>query len=284
MASIRSARRVVRAHGPLPSRRVLVAAVVAVLGVLLPGTASAQAARGTVVVEGLGGSTTEWVLEGEMPVHVNWSFPVSLTGGGPYAGALFEPVDVRSSPLGAVQVRAFGDQTREAVAKLGVQLSPGRYRVTVFGNGPVRVVLPNNDREAPGIRISTRTRIPVAFFGRSEDLAAGYDSARIDLTGALPAGKRALQLNLENGTRVGRFQTCATADTECERPLLPFCLPSPAPCELATTRGPEPGVSSGSPRAGAGLVRPEAVPRRLLWSFDGYRDSPGKLRAAAIVF
>lgn len=266
------------------SRRLVLGLTVAVLGALLPGLASAEDERGTIVVEGQGGSTTEWVLEGELPVYVNWSFPFRLTGGGAYAGALLEPLDERSSPVAAVQVRAFGDETSEAVAKMGVQLAPGRYRVTVFGRGPVRVVLPNNDDEAPGIRIVTRTRIPVAFFGRSEPLDAGYDTSRIDLAGALPAGRRALQLNLETGTRVGGFQSCATAEQECERPLLPICAPSPAPCGGPTTGGPAPGASGTDPRAGVGFIRPEPVTRRLLWEFDGYRDSPGKLRAAAIVF
>jgi hypothetical protein len=31
-------------------------------------------------------------------------------------------------------------------------------------------------------------------------------------------------------------------------------------------------------------VRAEPASRRLLWSFEGYRDTDGKLRAAAIIF
>lgn len=266
------------------SRRAVLGLTVALLGALLPGLAAAADDRGTIVVEGQGGSTTEWVLKGELPVDIGWDQAFRFTGGGPYAGALLEPLEARQSPVGAVQVRAFGDETREAVARLGFRLEPGRYRVTLFGVGPVRVALPNRDREAPAYRIATRTRIPTTFFGRSEGLDAGYDTARIDLAGALPAGKRALQLTLLAGTQVGGFQICATAETECEQPLLPLCLPSPAPCAPLTTSGPEPGVSSGDPRAGVGLVQPEPASRRLLWEFEGYRDSPGKLRAAAIVF
>jgi hypothetical protein len=264
------------------SVRAVVAGLVAVLAALLPGTASAAPERGTIVVEGRGGTTTEWEQAGPLPIDV----PLNgreLVGGGAYAGALFEPLDGRQSPVGAVQVRAFADETRAAVARLGVQLPPGRYRVTLFGNGPVRVVLPNNDREAPGIRIVPRTPTPVTFVGRSETLAMGYSTARVDLPGALPAGRRALQVTLRAGNEVGRSQVCATRGTECEESLLPARAPSPAPSG-PTTQGAQPGASSGGPRAGAAFAPAEPAARRLLWSFEGYRDTEGKLRAAAIIF
>lgn len=283
MASIRSSRHGLRARSSRSSRSVLLVACLAVAG-LLPSTASAEVERGWIVVEGIGGSTTEWELDADLAIEMDGNRPYVLTGGGEYAGALLEPVLRRTSPVGAVQVRAFADETREAVARIGFRLESGRYRVTLFGNGPVRVALPHRDREAEGIRIVTRKRLPVSFLGRSEALDAGYGSSRIDLAGALPAGRRALLLNLETGTRVGRFQSCATAGDECEEPLLPFCPPSPGTCDGPVTRGAQPSLSAGDPRAGAGLIRPEPVDRRLLWSFEGYRDSPGKLRAAAIVF
>ena len=267
----------------VPVRLAALGALLVVAG-LLPGSASAAPERGVLVVEGQGGTTAVWELTGELPVDLPPNGAVEFTGGGEYAGALFEPMSRRMSPVGAVQVRAFGDETKDTVARLGFRLEPGKYRVTLFGVGRVRVVLPNNDREAAGIRIVPRTRIPVGFLGRSELLDAGYDEATVDLPGALPAGRRALQLTLRAGNEVGESQVCATRGSACERPLLPVCAPSPLPCAGPTTQGPQPGASLGGPRAGVGLREADTVPRRLLWSFEGYRTAPGKLRAAAIVF
>jgi hypothetical protein len=278
--------RVARPVRPAVSRRLLLGAVALAFGGLLPATAQAAPERGVLVVEGQGGTTTEWVLQGDAPVTVRPE-DVAISGGGAFAGVLIEPVDVQqqSFPLGHVQVRAFGDATRDAVGALGVDgsLEPGRYHVTLLGQGPVSVRYPQADAEAAGVRVVPRTRTPMRFLGRSETLDAGNDAARIELPGALPAGRRAIQVRLTDGTEAGQVQMCATTGSVCERPVLPACPPSPLPCDSPTVSGPGVAGSTGSPQATVALHRAAPAARTLLWSFDGYRDVEGKLRAAAII-
>lgn len=265
------------------SRLVLLCALLAVAG-LLPGVATAAPENGTLVVEGRGGTTTEWVLKDNASVRAE---QVELAGGGAFAGVLIEPLDhPYSFSLGALQVRAFNDATRDAVAILGPdgQLEPGRYRVTLFGQGFVSVRYPMGDAAAPGLRVVPRTPTRVSFLGRAESLDMGRDSARVELPGALPAGRRAIQVSLTEGLEVGQREMCATGSSVCEDPVVPQCLPSPAPCDVLPVSRPGAGVSTGEPQLIARLHRPQPDKRTLLWTVDVHRDTAGKLRAAALVF
>lgn len=122
-----------------------------------------------------------------------------------------------------MQVRAFGDGTRNGVAPLGgdTSLEPARYRVTLLGAGPVRVRYPLSQADAPGVRVEPRTRIGVRFLGRSEALTAGLSKARIDLPGQAPPGRRVIQVGLTAGIAVEDYRMCATTESDCADRRLP---------------------------------------------------------------
>lgn len=263
------------------SSRLVVLAALAVLAGLLPGTASA-AEDGLLVVQGRGGTTIDVRIDSRPTVYPD---PVVVEGGGAYAGALVEPLDVQGPKirLGAVLVRAFRDQTSDSVARAGLgELAAGTYRVTLLGDGPVRVAwtLRQGDR---GVSVTPTRRIPVRFFGRAEPLTEGRSTSSVDLPGALPAGRRALQIALLSGEAVGDLRMCATTTASCEGQPLPACPPAPLPCGDAVT--PQPYTSTqGGPTALMRLHASAPEPRALHWSFDGYRMEPDRLRAAAIIF
>lgn len=263
------------------SSRLVVLAALAVLAGLLPGTASA-AEDGLLVVQGRGGTTIDVRIDSRPTVYPD---PVVVEGGGAYAGALVEPLEVQGAKtrLGAVLVRAFRDETRDSVARFGLgELTPGTYRVTLLGEGPVRVTWKLGEG-APGVSVTPTRRIPVRFFGRAEPLTEGRSTSSVDLPGALPAGRRALQIALLSGEAVGDLRMCATTTASCEGQPLPACPPAPLPCGDAVT--PQPYTSTqGGPTALMRLHESAPKPRALRWSFDGYRMEPDRLRAAAIVF
>ena len=264
------------------SSRLVVLAALAVLAGLLPGGASAAPEDGLLVVEGRGGTTIDVRID-SMPAVVDPR--ATVRGGQTYAGALIEPLEVDGPRirLGAVVVRAFEDQTSDAVGSFGFgQLGPGSYRVTLLGDGPVRVAWALRESDA-GIRIAPTRAIPVRFLGRAESLAEGRSDGRVDLPGALPAGRRALQVALLSGEAAGDLRVCATQEADCPGQPLPACPPSPLPCRSALT--PESYVQ---PEDSASMVvrvhGSDPTARALRWSFDGYRLAPDRLRAAAIVF
>lgn len=273
------AARPVRARRPRTVHRLLLAAAVLLPAALLPGAAAAAPEQGFLVVEGRGGTTAEWVLKGETALLAD-PLP-ELTGGGAYAGVLLERLDGGSADrTGAVQVRAFADRTREVVAPLAADslLEPGRYRVTLLGQGPVQARYALRDQDREGLHVVPRTRIPVTFLGRAEQLPFGQSSARVELPRAAAAGKRVAQVALLDGTAVDDMRMCAPAGGTCDE-VPPVCLPSPAPCGDRAPR-----VRTGEPAAYARLHLPVAAPRTLLWSVSGYRTAEDRLRAAAIIF
>ena len=265
------------------SRRVLIACALLVAA-LLPGTAAAAPEPGLLVVEGSGGTTVDVRIDSD-PVVVS-SAPEVL-GGGAYGGALVEPVAVDTftvMPLIALQVRAFRDSTSGAVAANGMgRLPDGTYRVTLLGDGPVRVAWQLREEDA-GIRIVPTRRLPVSFFGRAELLPGpGESAARVDLPGTVPAQRRALQVVLLDGEAAGDLRMCATTAASCPGQPLPACLPAPVPCR--DDRAPQPYVKpDGEPTTELRLHEPGTAARALRWSFDGYRVAPDRLRAAAVVF
>lgn len=269
MSLLRRAARPVRVQRPAVSRRLLLAAAVLLPAALLPGAASAAPERGFLVVEGQGGTTTEWVLTGE-PAVLRDPLRAELTGGGAYAGVLLEAVDgSQADRVGAVQVRAFADGTKDVVAPFGVdnRLEPGRYRVTLLGRGPVRVRYALTDSARAGLQVVPRTRIPVTFLGRAEQVDFGQSSARVELPRAAAAGKRVVQVALLDGTGVDDLQICATTGSSCDD----------AGSRLAR-------VGTGDPQAFARLHPAAPAARTLVWSVNGYRAETDRLRAAAIVF
>lgn len=266
------------------SRRLLLAFAAALLGGVLPGTASAGPERGFLVIEGHGGSSTEWVLAGEQTVILRDPLRPELTGGGPYTGVLIESLDgTMANRTGAVQVRAFADRTSGTVAPLAVdnQLEPGRYRVTLLGQGPVRVRYALDSEDRAGLRVVPSRRIPVTFLGRAEQLTFGQSSSRIEFPGAVAPGKRVVQVALLDGTAVDDLRMCATRAGACDQ-VLPLCPPAPAPCGDPGSRTAR--VGTGDPAAYGRLHAPAESPRTLFWSVNGYRDIDDRLRAAAIVF
>jgi hypothetical protein len=265
------------------SRRLLLGVAVLVLGGLLPGTASAAPEAGLLVVEGRGGTTMTWVVE--EAVFLGNPQP-TLLGGGDYAGVLIRSLDGSPSrtTLGAVQVRAFRDSTREAVAPFGAsdRIEPGRYEVVLLGQGPVRAAYQLPDRQAPGVRLVPRTRLPVSFLGRAEALPAGGTDTRVELPGTLPAGRRAIQVALRDRTSLEDFRMCATSGAACPGRLLPLCPPSPVPCAEAAP-APVPGASG--PKAEARLHEPATTARSLVWSIDSYyQQADDRFRVAALLF
>lgn len=265
------------------SRSVLLAACLTVAG-LLPGTASAEAERGTLVVEGQGGSTVTFDVEQE--VLFGQPFP-ELFGGRSHAAVLVEPVAVpdfggRQVTFGAVRVQAFADETSEARASIGVaeRMREGRYRISLLGDGPVRAVYQLRDREAPGIRVVPRTRLRTQFFGRAERLLDGRSRAEVALPDVVPAGARVIQVGLTVGTSVDDYRMCQTNERRCKGNPLPACPPL-LPC--GDDRLPTPRVG-GDPSLWALLHQPQATRSGLHWSVDGFREEEGRLRAAAIVF
>ena len=265
------------------SRAVLIAGALLVAA-LLPGTAAAAPEPGLLVVEGSGGTTVDVRIDSH-PVVVNGR--PEVRGGSAYAGAVIEPVAVDAGPtipLVALQVRAFRDSTSDPVAASGIgRLSAGTYRVTLLGDGPVRVAWQLREEDA-GVRIVPTRRLPVSFFGRAELLPGpGESAARVDLPGTLPAQRRALQVVLLDGEAAGDLRMCATTAADCPGQPLPACPPSPAPCRGDLT--PQPYVNAdGEPTTGLRLHEPASAARALRWSFDGYRLAPDRLRAAAVVF
>ena len=266
------------------SRSVLLAACLVAAGVL-PGAASAEPPRGQLVVEGEGNTTV--TLEVQQELRIQDAVP-ELSGGTSHAAVLVEGQDDGTGPwpvpLGAVRVRAFGDETSEAVGLLGGGggiLEPGRYRVTLLGDGPVRAVYRLQDPQAPGLRVVPRIPIRSQFFGRAERLLDGRSRATVFLPDVVPAGARAIQVGLTAGTSADDYRMCTADEPRCPGNPLPFCPPSPLPCGSEET----PGLRAGTEPGAQAQLRP-AQPARtgLHWSVDGYRDAPGKLRAAAIVF
>lgn len=288
MTSLTRARRPVRAHRPAVSPRLLLGLAVLVLAALLPGTASAAPERGVLLVEGRGGTVGELVVPEGRLLSFDPMRPV-IAGGRTFAGVLIEAVPgggAQPGRTGVIQVRAFGGPSADAVGLIGVdtQLDSGRYKVTLFGDGPVSVRY-DIGSDQPGVRVVPRTPTRMQFLGRAEPLVMGYDEARVELPRSLPAGRRALQVRLlPPGNEVGQAQMCATTGAECEN-TLPVCAPTPPGCGPVLPPGPRPGGSLGNqPRAGVGLVEPATVPRGFLWSVEGYRDVESRLLAAAIVF
>ncbi len=282
MTLLPGAPRPLRAPRPAVSRRLLLAVAVLLLGALVPGTASAAPERGVLVVEGRGGTTTTLVVT--EPISLR-SAEATLTGGGEYAGVLLEPLDrqPQSGRLGAVQIRAFRDSTRTVVTPLGADgaIEPGRYTVVLLGQGPVRASYPLQSPDAPGVRVVPRTPLPVRFLGRAEALPAGsFGKARVELPGALPAGRRAIQVALRDRTSVEDFRMCATSGSTCPG-ALPFAPPSPVPAPPAGA--PLPGQAG--PTATAVLHSPATTARALVWSVESsYQEADDRLRTAAIVF
>ena len=265
------------------SRRLLVGLAALVVGALLPGTASAAPERGFLVVEGRGGTTTTWTVTEK--VTLRSPLPAELSGGGEFVAVLVEPLVTTggSGRLGAVQVRAFRDSTRNAVALLGIdgELEPGQYRVTLLGAGPVRVTYALGDGNAPGVRVEPRTRIGVRFLGRSERLAEGLSKARIDLPGEAPAGRRVIQVGLTDGVAAEDYRMCVTTEADCPARPLPLCPPAPVPCSDTRFIAPRVGTD---PAIRALLHEPASTVRALRWASDGYHDTEQRLRGAAIVF
>jgi hypothetical protein len=264
------------------TRAALLAALAAV-GLLATGaTASDEPEPGLLVVEGRGGTTA--VVTVDLPPGEDQADPFStvITGGGRYAGALVEALEPSGGRLGAVQVRAFGDATSDAVALVTASpwFRPGRYRVTLLGEGPVRVQWDLNG--SAGLRVEPTAPLPVQFLGRSLPLPSGQVEDRIELPGALPAGKRAVLVLPDEGLRVVHKEACATtAGGECpDGPLLPAC-PTVGSCPTGDLELPVP--ASGEPQAGGTVVEAAPTVRSLLWTVEGYRDTPGKHRAAAVV-
>jgi hypothetical protein len=281
-----SRRRPVRAARPVVSARGVVVAALLVLAGLLPGTASAAPEPGLLVVEGRGGTTA--TLDLKQTVVLGGDFRPTLLGGGDYAGVLITPVEPAPSrdrsPFGAVQVRAFRDSTRDTVSLVGGDpvLEQGRYEVVLLGQGPVRVTYELQDPQAPGVRVQPRTPVPVRFLGRADALPVNAPDARIEMPGALPAGKRAIQVALRDRTSVEDFRMCASTGQPCSSRALPLCPPSPAPCGQGV---PTPFLVRSGPAASVLLHQPAPAARGLIWSVDGYyATADDRLRAAAIVF
>lgn len=264
------------------SSRLVVLAALAVLAGLLPGTASADPQRGLLVVEGQGNRSA--VVELPEGAQLRPPRPV-LTGGDRYAGVVIESLSDASWPvLTALVVRAFRDDTSAAQGFYGLpSLEPGRYRVTLLGDAPVRAEWQLNDPEQPGIAVAPRTPVVARFLGRAEPLPADWGAARVDMPRALPAGKRALQVMTLVGTRVDEVMMCATAEDSCPRRTLPACPPSPAPCAVGDTAVPN-RYSTGEASMNLIYNRAATDVRALRWAVEGYREEPDRLRAAAIIF
>lgn len=262
------------------SSRLVVLAALAVLAGLLPGTASADPQRGLLVIEGQGNRSA--VVELPEGAQLRTSKPV-VTGGDRYAGVVIESLSDASRPvLSALVVRAFRDDTSAAQGSSGLpSLEPGRYRVTLLGDAPVRAEWQLSDPEQPGIAVAPRTAVAARFLGRTEPIAEGMSSARVDLGNALPAGRRALQVMLLQGTRVDETRMCATVGSDCPDEGLPICLPAPASCSPA---GLPTSTSTGDPTLDLRFVEPSNERRSLRWAVEGYREEPDRLRAAAVVF
>lgn len=255
------------------SRRLLLCSSVLVLAGLLPGTASAVPApeRGLLVIEGQGGRTG--VLD--VPRRIQLADPrPELTGGRSFAGFLVEPMNpepARVRQFGAVAVRAFRDDTSSAVGMISFEseLAPGRYRVTLLGDGPVRVSLPMADRNAEGLTLVPRTLIRTQFLGRAEALPMGRATARVDLPRTLAAGRRAIQVTLFAREHVSQLRMCATTEPQC-----PQTPPEPLPV----------AGSAAGPQILPRLVEAAPQVRALRWWTDGVRLEDDRLRIAAIVF
>ena len=255
----------------------------ALLGVLPAVAGAAAPERGVLVVAGQGGTTGELVLAEE--VRLDGRLPV-LSGGGDYAGALVEPVaEGRQGTLGAVVVRAFRDASRDDVVVVGgiPLLEPGRYRVTLLGQGPVEVRWSMQDPGLPGVRVEPRTPTAVQFLGRSEVLPAGTATppASVVLGRAVPAGKRVLQVALLDGTAVEDARMCVTTGSTCPGNPLPACLPEVGCGDEAL---PEPRIGTGESDGRGQLHEAAPTVRDLVWSSEAYyREAAGRLRAAAFV-
>ena len=257
-----------RAHRPVVPVRVLLVAAAAVTAGLLTGPAAAtDPEQGLLVVQGVGGTTTELVLDRD--VRLADPRP-ELLGGRSHAGVLIEPVERvpgGQGMLGAVSVRAFSDGTGSAMALFGAEsrLRPGRYTVTLLGEGVVRAAYDIGG--APGIRIVPRRSLRAQFLGRAEPLPAPRSAARVDLPGTLPKDRRAIQVTLLQAQHASELRMCATTAPRCD---------SVTPLPLAG--------STGGPQIIAQLVPASKDVRALRWSIDGTRLSADRLRAAAILF
>lgn len=249
--------------------RVLLAAVLLLAGVATAAPATAEPEPGQLLVEGRGSSTTELVLDRELFLRPE---PPVVSGGRDYAGVLIEgsaPEWQSPRSIGGVRLGIFADGTQNAIATIGLtnRLREGRYRVTLFGDGPVRASFALSDPAEPGLTVVPRETIPVRLLHRAETLAPGASTAAVDMDGGLPPGRRAVQVALLHDASADMLQMCATAGRQCEQPLgrLSAALP---------------GRTYGI----AQLLTAAPEARSLRWASTGVRAAQDRLRAAALVF
>jgi len=202
-------------------RLALAMALVPALGfvALAPG---ARAAEDQLVIRGDRSSVIDVSFERGFAM----SEPQMLvSGGGAWSGVVIESLTEKNQ-LPSVILRVAGLRDEAAYSGRRGQFPPGRYRIRLLTDRPVKLSVPVafGGREVRPVR-------PIAVSARhgSGRVTAGLSDASFALTNAIPGGRRAVLVSAVSGVRAEDTRACAVTTRSCSRSALPAALPSPAP-------------------------------------------------------
>jgi hypothetical protein len=235
-------------------------------------TAAADPSR-ELVIEA---STSAWTeFELTEPLQVQQPIP-RFEGGGRVFGIALEPVERQAA--GRIVAVAMSSITRTPMPMgFTSQLPPGRYRLVVFAEEPIRVSIPL----AEGGRVVRPTR-PVTTMVRTATSTAadGVTAAAARATEAVPAGMGGFLFSRVDGDRVDQFRLCATKAATCPSNLLPVVPPAPVP----TVDSPATVPHAQDGTVTAARVFAAARSRDALATIDGVRRGSSTLLLGSLAY
>jgi hypothetical protein len=218
------------------------------------------------------------------PGRVQPARPMQVVGGGRYASLLVMPLDPETgrAPIAAGETRLRDLDDHRQVEGIG-DLRPGRYRLVVLTDRPVRLSLPLQDG-SEGVQATATRPVAVRYAVGTGTVAAtlGASGAEVRLPGAVPAGFQAhLTARVDGGARLEQTRVCAAAPrAACRGRLLPLSPPSPLPPQ-PDAQAPVPATDESYPLA---RVAADASAREAVLAVEGLRVEPSDLRLVALAF
>lgn len=222
-------------------------------------------------------SRNAWT-EFEVKERLVFSAPPRLEGGGRTAGIaveLVEPQRTGSSQIVAVGLAPVTD--KPILFGFTGDLMPGRYRVVMFAEQRLRVVVPLGDPRRG--RLVRPARAVSTTIGSARTSAVdGVSAATARIRSAVPSGSQAfLFRRAEGGNRADQSRLCATAAASCPAGERLPALPSPLP--RIPIDGPESTDSVGGRR-----VLAEDAPRDAVTSLEGARSGVTTLLLGSLAY
>lgn len=209
-------------------------------------------------------SRSAWT-EIEVKERLVFSGPPRFEGGGRTAGIAVELVPRRTGGSQIVAVGLAPVTAEPLLFGFTGELLPGRYRVVMFGEQPLRVVVPLGDPR--GGRLVRPTRAVSTLIGVARTSAVdGVSAATARIRAVVPSGSQAfLFRKAEGGTRADQSRLCATVAASCPVGERLPALPSPLP------RIPL-DVPESTDSVSGRWVLAEDAPRDAVTSLDGARS------------